>query len=167
MNELSLPLLLRFVEECELSDAEDQVQSQSRPQSQPQPARRQSFGGAVRRRKARPRRVVLEIAALRAQVQALSLELDNVKAERQSGQKLLLVGPSHWQLEAQRQSTRRTAAQQENERLRVQVQSKILTAKRLRNVLKRKAASPVRKKYSTASAWSHAVSVAAENAPAL
>lgn len=145
MKELSLPLLLTFVEECDLSDAEDQQHVGGHQQPQPLPVHRhRSFEcSAEPRRKSRPRRDVIEIAALRAQVKALSLELDKVKTVRQSSREVLLIGPSHWQLEAQSQSRRRTAAQQENERLRAQLQAKVLIAKRLANVFKRNSPSQV------------------------
>lgn len=133
--DLTLPVLLAFVEDCELSDADDE-------QQQPLPAdytRSSSADSAQSRstQKTRPRRDVVEIAALKTQMEGLRLQLAELKAAKRSDEMTLLVGQSPWQIEAQRQSRMRTAAQEENERLRAQTQTQMQIARRLTNVLKR------------------------------
>lgn len=130
--ELSPAALLAFVDECD-------------PEERP-PAtglRRPSSKGPEGVPTNRPRRRAVNMAALKSQVEALTLELAQVKAGRHIKERALLPGQSRWLIEAQRQSRMRTAAQEENERLRAQMQRQMRVAKRLASVLKRNSINQV------------------------
>lgn len=138
--------LLAFVDECELSDAEQQQQvrasasaDSSRLARHPS---RQRFGCSST--KTRPRRDVVEIAVLQKMAAALTLELEHIKQARANESTQLLADePSHWQAKAERQSRLRATSQQENERLRAKVQAQKHVARRLVNVLKSRSTSQV------------------------
>lgn len=159
---MSLDALLAFVDECDLSDAaplEHEVQ-QIQPQWWPTPsqdptrtrrpscestASSSSSVSSVPTPKTRPRRDVVELAALQRKVAALTGQLARVKESRTFAveQEATLVS-SNWRMEAERQSTQRAAAQRENEQLKAQLETQRQVAKRLVNVLKRSSSNQVR-----------------------
>lgn len=137
--------LLAFVDECDVSDADDP--QPLRPQQQQElvrcapVARSPSSEGSSAASngppsKTRPRRIVQELTSLQTQATALTLELDTEKQIRRK-KTLLLTEPSPWRTECDRQSRLRAAAQSENEQLRDKLQAQTKKAKRLVNLLKR------------------------------
>lgn len=144
--ELSLPALLAYVEECDVSDAEDLqlLQPKADTRSRSFTSSTSSFA-SERRTKYRPRRDTVDIAALRSHVADLALELNKLQAVRGRNALALCPPSSYWQIETQRQSRLRTAAQEENERLRAQMHVQKQIAKRLANLLRRNSFSQVRR----------------------
>lgn len=147
---MDLQELLAFVDECDVGDAEHHQQQQASTDSTPGALHSSENNGSDSEEKeprTRPRRDVVEIAALQAQAAALALELQRVKQDRAvagATSALLLTAASHWVSETDLQSRLRAAAQEENERLRAKMHEQMLIAKRLINVLKRNSASHVR-----------------------
>lgn len=162
---MALDELLAFVDECELSDdAMEQEPRQQQPQWWPAPSedptrrpRRpscESTGSSsassissVPTPKTRPRRDVVELAALQKKVSALTMQLARVKDARSVAaetETTLLFQQSNWRIEAERQSKQRAAAQRENEQLKAQLELQKQVAKRLVNVLKRSSSNQVR-----------------------
>lgn len=134
--------LLAFVDECDLSDDEDnqQVQKRSSPGEHAQRISKPMNNSEGGKPKSRPRRDTVEIAALRRRLAILTLELERVNQKRSastSGSKLLLTQTSLWYPEAARQSRLRAASQNENERLRAKIQAQLKIATRFVNICKR------------------------------
>lgn len=131
MNSLPLNALLEFVDECDLSDASQQDCAPTRKGPSSSTPKQQS-------------RNVREIASLQAQVASLTQQLKQVKETRSAGANLGLDQGSYWQDEAELQSRQRFAAQEENERLRDQLQALKQVAMRLVNMMKRRPSIRVR-----------------------
>lgn len=85
-----------------------------------------------------------EVASLQAQLLALSLQLKALKQTRSVGVDTLLTYTSYWRMEAKDLSRQRTEVQQENERLRAQLQAQKKVSLRLVNLMKRRPSSRVR-----------------------
>lgn len=100
-----MPELLAFVDLCDAESQQQQLQSKSEPHGAVNASicRRESSRPSrvgERAAKFRPRRDTVDIAALRTQVEALTLQLAEAKAYHQSCGMTLAVGPSQWQTEA-------------------------------------------------------------------
>lgn len=123
-----------FVEECDPSRLAH-LQHHLLPTTDSRRLLSEGTDAGERPTETRPRRDVVDIAALKSQVGRLTLELAQVTAARCD--RAMLLQPGYWQIQAQRQSQLRTAAQEENERLRAQLERQMRKAKRLTSVLKR------------------------------
>lgn len=160
---MPLDALLAFVDECDLTD--DAQLEEQEPQLQPQwwptpaedPTRTRrpscestassssSSVGSVPTPKTRPRRDVVELAALQRKVATLTVQLARVQETRSfAAENETTLLQSNWRVEADRQSKQRAAAQRENEQLRAQLEAQKQVAKRLVNVLKRSSSNQVR-----------------------
>lgn len=87
-------------------------------------------------RQNRPRRHVVEMASLQAELPALTLQLKIMKQTRSAGVNALLTHSSYWRTEAKYQSRQRAQAHDENVRLRAQLQVQKKFAKRLMRMIK-------------------------------
>lgn len=149
-HHLDIRDLLEFVDECDLSDTENNQQQKRSPSIQeagrPRCPSNLHVLNKGSRSTTRPRRDVVEISELKSQLADLILELENMKQNRsasagQSG--LLLKQTPHWYPEADRQSKLRAAAQKENEWLKAKTHAQMKIAKRFVNVLKRSSTNQV------------------------
>lgn len=128
MATLPLHALLEFVDECDLSDS-------ALPDSPPTCERHGSSSRSIQKLQSRN---VREIASLQAQLAPLSLQLKQLQAARSIGAHALLKQGCFLQAEAEQQSRKRSTAQEENERLRDQLQALKQVATRLVNMMKRR-----------------------------
>lgn len=136
-----LPLVdvLGFVEECDVSDLEQQTE---------EGAATAVVGGpkeAIEFSKKRLPRLSADIVSLRAQLDALTIQLKSIKQTRLARVDPLLVHASYWRTEANHLSRLRAEAQGDNERLRSQLQAQKRFATRLVNMMKRRPSIRVRK----------------------
>lgn len=126
----------------QLGFAQEAGASVSSPQPLESVAARETAADNAEKKK-RQSRTAGEIACLQTQLAAFALQLKTIKQARAAGTNVLLMHGSYWRTEAKLESKLRLAAQEENERLRAQLQAQKQIATRLLNMIKRRPSSRV------------------------